>query len=300
VKLKYGLSRRRVITIMTNELKKAIEIVKGYLDMDSDVDSEYLNAQRTIIQALETQPTDKGEISDGYHTFNQLYHQRAILFATIVNQNKDKAWKSFKHSDGHYCFDSNGEWFIVGVDTPQGSYTYHYSKEYWDMFDCQELEYGKEWDGHTEEDVTRLLSLEQQPNRCDSCTHYEEQDGSNCYECVKGIADNFEAQPTNITVEMHPKEAIEILEHERDNDIFVTTEHRARIHQALTMGIKALKAQIKADECFNNTDSPMIRVNLEVCKDCYYNDGEVHGQCIICDKYRVILQADKRIEDGGE
>lgn len=27
------------------------------------------------------------------------------------------------------------------------------------MFDCQELECGKEWDGHTEEDVTRLLSL---------------------------------------------------------------------------------------------------------------------------------------------
>lgn len=38
-------------------------------------------------------------------------------------------------------------------------------------------------------------ALEQQPNRCDSCIHYEEQDGSNCYECVKGMADNFEAQP---------------------------------------------------------------------------------------------------------
>lgn len=103
---------------------------------------------------------NKGEISDGYHTFNQLYHQRAILFATIVNQNKDKAWKSYKHSDGKYCFDSNGEWFIVGIDIPEGSYTYHYSKEYWDMFNCKELECGKEWDGHTEEDVTRLLSLE--------------------------------------------------------------------------------------------------------------------------------------------
>ena len=41
---------------------------------------------------------------------------------------------------------------------------------------------------------------EQQPNRsnrCDSCIHSEEQDGSNCYECVKGMADNFEARPTN-------------------------------------------------------------------------------------------------------
>lgn len=87
---------------------------------------------------------DTGEISDGYHTFNQLYHQRAILFAAIVNQNKDISWKSYKHSDGKYCFDSNGEWFIVGVDTPEGSYTYHYSKEYWNYFECKELDCGKE------------------------------------------------------------------------------------------------------------------------------------------------------------
>ena len=102
---------------------------------------------------------DKGEISDGYHTFNQLYHQRAVLFAALVKLNKDKAWKSFKHSDGKYCFDEDGEMFIVGIDTPEGSYTYHYHKKYWDMFDCIELEVGKLWDGHTEDDVTRLLSL---------------------------------------------------------------------------------------------------------------------------------------------
>jgi NADH pyrophosphatase NudC (nudix superfamily) len=40
------------------------------------------------------------------------------------------------------------------------------------MFDCQELECGKEWDGHTEEDVTRLLSLEQQP--CEDAISREE------------------------------------------------------------------------------------------------------------------------------
>lgn len=128
-------------------------------------DSWYEETYNMAIKALEQEPCDDmGEVSDGYHTFNQLYHQRAVLFATIVNQNKDKSWKSFRHSDGNYCFDSNGEWFIVGIDTPQGSYTYHYSKEYWNMFDCEELEFGKEWDGHTEEDVTRLLSLEQEPS----------------------------------------------------------------------------------------------------------------------------------------
>jgi len=42
-----------------------------------------------------------------------------------------------------------------------------------------------------------LKALEQHQSRCDSCIHSEEQDGSNCYECVKGMADNFEAQQTD-------------------------------------------------------------------------------------------------------
>ena len=152
--------QRRVKQMTNNEAKR---IVRGYLTdmLPSDCSDEI----DEIMKALEQQPSkDKGEISDGYHTFNQLYHQRAILFATIVNQNKDKAWKSFKHSDGHYCFDEDGEMFIVGIDTPEGSYTYHYHKKYWDYFNCKELECGKVWDGHTEEDVTRLLSLDRQPS----------------------------------------------------------------------------------------------------------------------------------------
>lgn len=30
-----------------------------------------------------------GEVSDGYHTFNELYHHRAILFSVICNANKN-------------------------------------------------------------------------------------------------------------------------------------------------------------------------------------------------------------------
>ena len=104
---------------------------------------------------------DISDLSDGYHTFNQLYYQRMILFAALVKQNRDKTWKSLRHEDGELCF--GGGWFIVGIDTPEGSYTYHYEDKYFDLFDCVELERGKHWDGHTEKDVTRLLSLEQDP-----------------------------------------------------------------------------------------------------------------------------------------
>ena len=100
---------------------------------------------------------DISDLSDGYHTFKQLYYQRMMLFAVIVKQNRDKAWKSLRHSDGELCF--GGGWFIVGIDTPEGSYTYHYEDKYFSLFDCIQLERQKTWDGHTEEDVTRLLSL---------------------------------------------------------------------------------------------------------------------------------------------
>lgn len=100
---------------------------------------------------------DIGDFSDGYHTFNDLYTQRAVLFATIVNQNLDKAWKSHKHEDGEPCF--GGGWFIVAVDTPKGSYSYHYEDKYWDIFKCVELPVAKHWDGHTDKDVWRLLLL---------------------------------------------------------------------------------------------------------------------------------------------
>lgn len=104
-----------------------------------------------------------GEVSDGFHTFNGLYEQRMILFAALVKAYKDKAWKSYRHEDGEYCF--GGGWFIVGIDTPEGSYTYHYENKYWDMFDCMDLPRGKHWDGHTEADAeTRLMSLQPEPH----------------------------------------------------------------------------------------------------------------------------------------
>lgn len=107
---------------------------------------------------MEIPKTGIGDMSDGYHTFNSLYHQRAVLFAALVKAHRDRAWKSWRHSDGEFPFGKEN-YFIVGIDTPEGPYTYHYHGEYWDMFDCKELERGKEWDGHTDKDVMRLLSL---------------------------------------------------------------------------------------------------------------------------------------------
>ena len=121
---------------------------------------------------------DVGKLSDGYHTFDGLYAQRRVLFATLCNLFKNSSWKSKKHSDGELCF--GGDWFVVGIDTPEGSYTYHYRMEYWKMFKCPELELGKEWDGHTEDDVTRLLSLEQSACKCVTESYSKSSDHGGC------------------------------------------------------------------------------------------------------------------------
>lgn len=103
-----------------------------------------------------------GEISDGYHTYNDLYNQRLHLFATIVNLKPTMSWKSKKHADGELCF--GGGWFVVGVNTPEGQYSYHYELKDWDLFKCEELDVAPEWDGHTSQDVARVLSLVKEPS----------------------------------------------------------------------------------------------------------------------------------------
>ena len=144
---------------------------------------------------------DIGELSDGFHTFNSLYEQRMILFAALVKAYKDKAWKSYRHEDGEYCF--GGGWFIVGIDTPEGSYTYHYENKYWDMFDCIDLPRAKHWDGHTEADAeTRLMSLPERKTYGDTISrqaaidaivnwaevHNEELDGDDCIMILQEIS----------------------------------------------------------------------------------------------------------------
>ena len=115
----------------------------------------YLTPEQAIAATLGTPVT--GETSDGYHTFNELYHHRAVLFSVIVRDHIDRAWKSKAHHDGT-MYDGM---FIVGIETPSGQATYHYDIDpYWDMFDCKELDRAPEWDGHTPDDaIERIATL---------------------------------------------------------------------------------------------------------------------------------------------
>lgn len=105
-----------------------------------------------------------GDVSDGYHTFNELYEFRMLYNAAFFN---DLAYlydeygvgprpiKSKLHSDGEPCF--GGGWFVVVVTLPTGQISNHYEMKDWHLFQIDEVDKAPEWDGHTSQDVSKRL-----------------------------------------------------------------------------------------------------------------------------------------------
>ena len=102
------------------------------------------------------EPEDKGEISDGYHTFNELYRYRMLYNAAFFNLlPKQLVHKSKRHHDGEECF--GGGWFIVMANLPTGQISNHYELKDWDLFQMPEKEVADEWNGHTPQEAADRL-----------------------------------------------------------------------------------------------------------------------------------------------
>ena len=94
------------------------------------------------------QEASVGELSDGYHSFNDLYNHRAVLTA-LSFFHLPYAWKSKVHEDGT-MYDGM---FIVGAPTPEGMISYHYDLKYWDLFKIPVLPHAPHYDGYTDDQV---------------------------------------------------------------------------------------------------------------------------------------------------
>lgn len=116
--------------------------------MASIIKSDDVNSLNKKIQEIKENGQHVGSISDGYHTFDELYHHRAILTASLFRQ-IPFTWKAKIHEDGT-MFD---DMFIVGVVTPDGHATYHYDLPYWDIFKVPEIPHAPRFDGHTPKDA---------------------------------------------------------------------------------------------------------------------------------------------------
>lgn len=151
-----------------DDATRVMEHVKSVLE--ASVDYHYPNHPEP-----EAEPGDMGEVSDGYHTFNELYRYRmlynAAFFNLLARNGQVEVCKSRRHSDGEKCFGSD-DWFIVMAILPTGQVSNHYESKYWDLFDVPERETAFEYDGHTPNEAADRL--EQYLNQKKSGLTFEE------------------------------------------------------------------------------------------------------------------------------
>ena len=100
---------------------------------------------------------ETGKVSDGYHTFDELYeHRHALFIALMSNCERYERWYSLAHSDGS---EMEG-WFIAGIKLPSGQISYHLPIrliEEMEVMQVRCLDIAPAWDGHTSADVIQRL-----------------------------------------------------------------------------------------------------------------------------------------------
>lgn len=107
-----------------------------------------------------------GQVSDGFHTFEELYRYRLLYNAALFNSWYESACehssvgfrvhKSWHHWGGEPCF--GGGWFIVMANLPTGQISNHYPADAWDLFNIPARHTADEWDGHTPAEAADRLT----------------------------------------------------------------------------------------------------------------------------------------------
>lgn len=101
-------------------------------------------------------PTPTGQISDGYHTFDELYEHRCLLFLAVMKAHPQLAWRARAHDDGSV----QEGWWVAGLNLPTGPISYHLPDRVWPLLDgtaIETRERAPKWDGHTSADVLDRL-----------------------------------------------------------------------------------------------------------------------------------------------
>lgn len=146
--------KKVTVTYRTDRMEKTT-VQNGVMDTDP-------NVQGLIFQG------DTVVGSDGYHTFDELYEHRYVLFIALcriaVRWAKAEdvgpayergVWRSKRHSDGTMFEDM----FIMGLGKKDlEQITYHLPMRMWDATDFAEtLEFAPLFDGHTPDDVIKRI-----------------------------------------------------------------------------------------------------------------------------------------------
>lgn len=117
-----------------------------------------ITLEEAINALINSAEVETNQISDGYHTFGELYDHRIALFIALCRavQKNRNVWRSKLHSDGSK-FEG---WFILGIGKDPGyQITYHLPmSKWWECEFAETLERAPAWDGHTSAQVLRRLN----------------------------------------------------------------------------------------------------------------------------------------------
>jgi hypothetical protein len=100
--------------------------------------------------------SDMSDVSDGFHTFGELYDHRIALFMVVLTLLPENAFRAKRHSDGT----SFEGWFVAGLSTDFGQITYHLPISKWELLnksDIKTMDKAPEFDGHSSDDVVVRL-----------------------------------------------------------------------------------------------------------------------------------------------
>lgn len=130
------------------------ELYNYFLQINDE--SKKMQFENTQVAINNTADDIRGDYSDGYHTYNELYEFRKLYNAALFNEwaiaGKYDVHKSWKHNDGELCF--NGGWFVVTAMLPTGQITNHYKAKDWNLFNIPDTEKAKyKFDNSTSNDV---------------------------------------------------------------------------------------------------------------------------------------------------
>lgn len=147
------------VVLLNNHAITVINLNSKLSNMTNHITVDEINA---IIKESRKKPEFKeNDISDGYHTFQDLYDLLKVTTANLYNewaaQGKHRVHKSKKHFTGEQCF--GGGWFIVCADLPLGKISKHFKLEDWDLFGIPSYDKALwQWDGHNTRDVINRLT----------------------------------------------------------------------------------------------------------------------------------------------
>jgi hypothetical protein len=141
-------SEGRVLDALAGGMPHAFVVATSLEPLDLRVASNHgTEVIRSLLnQTLRALPGGASQISDGFHTFDELYDHRRALTAALARVLP--SWRSREHHpDDDPMFE--GGYFVVGINLPGvGTITYHYKLKHWDDFNgVDELEHAPKWDG---------------------------------------------------------------------------------------------------------------------------------------------------------